>query len=496
MTPDGGGCLQCHASQQNGFNQSHAFAADNCVICHAGNATATSEEAAHAGIISFPGDLSNATETCGRCHAERVASVRDNLMHTGHGMVEVTRNIVDDGSPADAVHNLQSLGHGVADSMLRKLCASCHLGQAKTEHQLDPLTDRGGGCLACHINDYPEDAHPSLTSKVSDARCFGCHSRSGRISLSYAGLAEIDAADSSERSSVLRLGDGRPVERKAADVHYAAGMGCIDCHTSVDLMGAAENAKYQRDAVDISCTDCHANTTRTTGEDGAIVYVTEKHQTPLQHIEVRDDTAWLHTKTTGRLLEIPRLDAANHLDDTRHERLECSSCHTQWAPQCFGCHMEYDPDGTQWDHIDRRITAGRWQEQRSDVRNELPTLGVNASNRIEAFVPGMIMTVAHPDWDSDKFVRIFAPLSPHTSGPARSCESCHRSTVALGLGQGELVEQAGKTTFNPSQELLEDGLAADAWTNLETTVGGETPLPGQRPLSQDEMRTILEAPLP
>jgi len=190
------------------------------------------------------------------------------------------------------------------------------------------------------------------------------------------------------------------------------------------------------------------------------------------------------------------LDAANHSDDTRHERLECSSCHTQWAPQCFGCHMEYDPDGTQWDHIDRRITAGRWQEQRSDVRNELPTLGVNASNRIEAFVPGMIMTVAHPDWDSDKFVRIFAPLSPHTSGPARSCESCHRSTVALGLGQGELVEQAGKTTFNPSQELLEDGLAADAWTNLETTVGGETPLPGQRPLSQDEMRTILEVPLP
>jgi hypothetical protein len=45
MTPDGHGCLQCHASQQSGFNQSHAFAADNCVICHAGDATATNEEA-------------------------------------------------------------------------------------------------------------------------------------------------------------------------------------------------------------------------------------------------------------------------------------------------------------------------------------------------------------------------------------------------------------------------------------------------------------------
>lgn len=404
-------------------------------------------------------------------------------------MVKVTRSIVDGDTNMLATHDLQSLGHGAADSMLRKLCASCHLGQPKTEHRLDPLTDRGGGCLACHINDYPAEAHPSLTTRVSDARCFGCHSRSGRVSLSYAGLAETDNSKDSLNGATLRLADGRRVERKTADVHYAAGMGCIDCHTSVDLMGSAGNAQQQRDAVDIGCSDCHANTIR-------MAVATANKQTPLQHIEVRADSAWLHTKTSGRVLKIPPLDARFHADDIQHERLECSSCHTQWAPQCFGCHMEYDADGSQWDHVARRITAGRWHEQRSNIRNDLPTLGVNASNRIAVFVPGMIMTVAYPDWDGEKFSRIFAPLSPHTIGPARSCESCHRSTAALGLGQGEFVERAGKTIFIPRQELLEDGLPADAWTNLKTTIGGGTPKSGQRSLNKEEMHAILEAPLP
>jgi hypothetical protein len=195
----------------------HSFASNNCVICHSGNATATNIQDAHAGLLSFPGDLGNAVETCGQCHADRVASVQANSMHTGHGMVKVTRKIVDGDSSTSATHNLQSLGHGAADSMLRKLCASC--------------------------NDYPAEAHPSLTTQVSDARCFGCHSRSGRISLSYAGLAETDSTTESLTNATLRLADGRRVERKTADVHYAAGMGCIDCHTSVDLMGGATNTQ-------------------------------------------------------------------------------------------------------------------------------------------------------------------------------------------------------------------------------------------------------------
>lgn len=512
------GCVTCHATRQSGFVAGHTFAADNCVSCHAGDYRAETEDAAHSGLISFPGDLSNADRTCGNCHAERVASVTDNLMHTGHGIVDVTRQIIENEKAPDHSTNFQSLGHGVADSMLRKLCASCHTGQSKKVHQLDAMRDRGGGCLACHVNSYPQDAHPALTTNVTDARCFGCHSRSGRISLSYAGLAEVDetASAGSGAPSQLRsrLPDGRQVERKPADVHYLAGMGCIDCHTSVGLMGGAANARHQSEAVDIACVDCHDNHSRRIGldewpapmslfkkrlpffvDDTTRFLATVNNSTPLWHIELRSDGAWLHTKNTARVLKVPELNRANHPEEPDHRRLECVTCHSQWAPQCFGCHMEYQAGGVQWDHVEQRETAGRWHEERSQFRNELATLGVDGNNRIAVFVPGMIMTVAHPDWEDEKFIREFAPLSPHTTGAARSCDSCHRSSEALGLGQGELDEHAGAYRFTPSQEMLQDGLPRDAWTDLDGSSQFRTGAKGQRPLNEDEIEAMLDAPL-
>lgn len=508
----GGTCLHCHAASLAGRSESHAFAANNCVVCHGGDSEVATEEGAHLDLIRFPGELANAGRACGDCHAENVASVTQSLMHTGTGIVRVTRRLIDGTAGADDSVNFQSLGHSVADSMLRKQCASCHLGQPKTGHRHDVMADRGGGCLACHINDYPEDAHPVLTARVSDARCFGCHSRSGRISLSYAGLAEIDDIRQAGDLSRLRLPDGRPVERMPADVHYEAGMACIDCHTGTGLMGRTRDARQQRQAVDIACTDCHDNTAERIPldawpasmavfkkqlpfvVDGSTDFLTTvRNKTPLWHIELRADGAWLHTKNTNRVLRIPDFNPANHAEDPDHERLECASCHSQWAPQCFGCHMEYDADGTQWDHVERTETAGRWNERRFDVRNDLATLGVNEQNRIELFVPGMIMTVAHPDWDDDKFIRVFAPLSPHTTGASRDCVSCHRSSTALGLGQGEVENKTGTYEFHPTHERRDDGLPGDAWTNLDGSSGGHTPVPGQRPLNKDEIKALLDA---
>jgi hypothetical protein len=42
-----------------------------------------------------------------------------------------------------------------------------------------------------------------------------------------------------------------------------------------------------------------------------------------------------------------------------HERLSCDSCHTSWAPQCYGCHIEYYPQEKQWDHLKQKRTPGR-----------------------------------------------------------------------------------------------------------------------------------------
>jgi predicted CXXCH cytochrome family protein len=445
----GNTCNQCHPGQRSGFAEAHSFARDDCTICHGGNRTGTTKDESHAGMTGFPGNLENAATACGVCHAEQVASVRDSLMHTGRGIVQTTRKIVDGTAGGATNANFQSLGHGAAASMLRKLCASCHLGQNKAAHKLDPVSDRGGGCLACHINSYPANAHPALTKDVSDARCFGCHSRSARISLSYTGLAEIDPGSASQRDARLRLPDGRHVERKPADVHYSSGMRCVTCHLGSDLMSGAGAALHQRDTVDAQCVDCHS------------------------------------------------FDSApGKPHGPEHARLECATCHSQWAPQCFGCHMEYDADGSQWDHIERRETAGRWHEQRFDFRNELGALGINADDRIELFVPGMIMTLQHPDWDDSKFLRVFAPISPHTIGPARSCESCHRSSVALGLGQGTLEYRDNDIHFEPRYPPLQDGLPADAWTSVDGKTGGQAPRAGQRPLNREEMEAVLAAPIP
>lgn len=511
-THDINGCVQCHVAEQRGFNSAHAFAAGNCSACHAGNPSSPTEEPAHDGLIAYPGDLATAERACGSCHANRVRGVTGNLMHTGRGVVQKTRAALGEPSDHDTHAGFQSLGHGVADSMLRKQCASCHLGQPKRDHALDVTRDRGGGCLACHVNDYPDGAHPALSSRVEDGRCFGCHSRSGRISLSYAGLAEIPPPRDADERPDLRLADGRALERLPADVHYLAGMSCIDCHTSVGLMADAGNAEHQREAVDVACDDCHRNENARVAmrewppelasmkkhvpfdvNADTRFLATERNGTPLWHIEMRDDGAWLHTKLTGRVLRIPEPTPRYHGQDRPHERLACASCHSQWAPQCFGCHMEYDPDGEQWDHIDRAITPGRWSDRFWHADNALPALGVNEDNEIEAFVPGMIMTVEHPEWDSARFVRRFAPLSPHTTGASRSCASCHRSSKALGLGEGEVVSDGDVFSFSPRRASLRDGLPADAWTNAGNSLGGETPLPGQRPFNPAEIKTILGA---
>ena len=498
-------CVQCHVGEQTGFSAAHAFAAHNCTACHAGDAEASVEQAAHEGMIAFPGNLENAERACGVCHANRVAGVTKNLMHTGRGMVQITRGVLDDEGSPEAPANLQSLSHSVADSMLRKQCASCHLGQPKTKHALDVTFDRGGGCLACHVNDYPEQGHAALTTRVNDGRCFGCHSRSGRISLSYAGLAETD-------TPALRLADGRSIERLSADAHYLAGMSCVDCHTSVGLMGDAGDAVHQRQAVDIQCADCHDNeNSRLTLADWPAelasmkkhvpfttnaethFLITENNRTPLWQIELSEDNALLHSKITNQPLPVPQLNTDTPGHDPQHERLTCAACHSQWAPQCFGCHMDYDPDGQQWDHVEQAITAGRWSDARWHVNNALPALGINDRNEIESFVPGMIMTVAHPALPEPKFVRQFAPLSPHTIGAARSCASCHRSSEALGLGRGEFVNDGGERHFVPEHALLKDGLPSDAWTNIDNSLGGQAPLPGQRPFNAAEIKAILEA---
>ncbi|TWU33785.1 multiheme c-type cytochrome [Novipirellula artificiosorum] len=172
---------------------------------------------------------------------------------------------------------------------------------------------------------------------------------------------------------------------------------------------------------------------------------------------------------------------ASHL-----ERMECYSCHTSWTPQCYGCHVKIDfsqadkcpeceesKSGFDWVAAGRShqqdalrndrgesgydtVIPGKVSEQRSYERWEEPMLGINGEGRVTPLAPGCQVSVTVIGQDGKPLLlnHIYkteadsegagadgqlsidmSPTQPHTTTKnARSCESCHASDKALGLG--------------------------------------------------------------
>jgi hypothetical protein len=641
-------CVACHAAEKAALRDgSHRVEAVGCSGCHLGNPLALDADRAHAGMERFPGDFETLTRTCGRlgCHPDAARRVQGSLMGTARGILAVNRHVFGEtGSPSGqrGFGDLSPLrGPGsLAEAHARKLCGSCHLG---TRHRgsAPGARARGGGCSACHLQPGAgSGAHPRLRLGVSSGRCTGCHARSGRISLSYYGWHEgrvgmahtgDGEADTSEdepvtgsedrgaaRAAALvealaplreggpdarRLEDGRTVYRARADVHARAGLGCVDCHTNVGLMGDGVWWAHKEQQVDIACTDCHARVG--SGEGGEVgegsgkaprpLTKTEQAQrridkllhggaawtkrvplirtrrgTPLQALRAGDSPPgrrtersgareprssspaagtwrrgegkmargarwprWQRRRSDGRWLRVKATpaDAAHTLPG--HARLSCQACHTAWAHQCSGCHTRREGRGRQWDNVSQAFTPGRWVERPGDIRIDRPTLGVDPDGWIRPFVPGMPLCIddgrSRRDVDprarppargggaraaargragGARCSRWFAPASPHTTQrEARSCASCHRDPLALGLGRGRLVGRPGawrfvprsrKVTSRAGARLLRvlppwpDGVPWDGWTRLRGTPRARATREGARPLSPRELRRVLD----
>jgi hypothetical protein len=411
-----------------------------------------------------PGNLSVARATCGTtgCHGEIVERVDRSLMATGAGFVGVNRFVFGEASTPDGGGSLHDLGTSPADLHLKDLCAGCHLGVEKTEPAPIDELSRGGGCTACHLGYHADEGlHPTLDLKVSDEHCFGCHSRSGRISLSYAGWHEtLEPAPGAEADEWRVLQDERVLARRPADVHHEAGLACIDCHTARELMGDGEDHLHEEDALEVTCGDCHVagiarNLTwdELDEESRKIVrlrldeepkerrfLVTARSGLVLVNVFAGEDgEPVLEGKLTGKRHRLkPPASACTGLG---HERVSCSACHSGWAPQCLRCHTQ-------------RGTDGLWHEIGGDFRAEPPSLGVRgaAPGHIEPFVPGMILTLGTEPEDvarafpatlvrQGRFGRFFSPIEPHTTARrGRSCTSCHNDPLALrarvGAGAG------------------------------------------------------------
>ena len=553
------GCLVCHLGV-TGLGNAHKPEAIGCASCHGGDTLSLNKARAHAGMILIPGNLSTAARTCGtaECHEAIIPRVEQSLMTTMRGVVEIDRAVF--GAVANPKQkepgHIQQLGRSSADTHLRQLCASCHLGAPKTE--LGPIEEDfrhggGGGCLACHLNRskvalealqaYQHQklagratapkVHPSLDLQMGNGKCFGCHSRSGRISTSYEGWHEMHEpppAVPDPRDPHYRvLPDERVFERALPDIHQQRGLECVDCHSSTEIMGDGKAHARKSTQVRLLCVDCHAPAgsglpllpaSRLDPESRRILALRRwPGATPKQFIQTRKGNAlvngvWDEAIGKPRLL-LKRDGLPKELKPTApvcvegagHARLSCGSCHTAWAPTCTTCHTSRDEKSLAYDWIKGTESPGKWKEEGGPFLADPPTLGIretpsdpaNPRGVIETFVPGMVLTLALPDPSGPPlFRRLYARIEPHTTQKgSRSCTSCHNNPVAIGYGRGELryerTPRGGRWTFRPAAKLLPvDGLPADAWIPfLGTRSGMVSTREDVRPFTIEEQQRIL-----
>lgn len=515
-------CTTCHKEQFQ-FSTFHSPTSVSCEMCHGGNPEALHKEVAHVGLEAYPGRMKTVDKSCGQsqCHSDLIPMVQNSIMNTLDGMISVTREIYEDEQlPHNNLPVFERLVNHGSDQYLRKLCISCHLGSERKNHQ-QSFKDRGGGCAACHLKTYPrrelvssifEDpdvtgdgvTHPSLTIQIPNDRCFGCHARSGRLSMNYIGFAEVDEIDESRIKDFFRLYDKRLVEKKKADVHSIAGLACIDCHTANGTMGTGERVKYLRDQNDIECQDCHGQNTKTVDlnslsprerkyfslyigksniKPSEKIIQTERKKSPLLHIYESGDDRVMISKVTGKEHPIPLTSDKYYHNISGHERLSCDSCHTAWAPQCYGCHVEFKPDEEQFDYTERKKTRGRWVETRWHVKSELPALGLVKGETITTFVPGMNLIVKKTPQSKEWSKNIFSATSAHTTQKeSRTCESCHNSDEALGIitAWTKHSEETGwQTPFG--------------WIDENQKIPGRGTKPGDRSFNQKEIASIRKA---
>ena len=210
---------------------------------------------------------------------------------------------------------------------------------------------------------------------------------------------------------------------------------------------------------------------------------------------------------------------------THNSEMECYSCHATWAPQCYGCHVKIDysdgktnPDYLKASHdqdihgttggmrdLKKYLVAGKVTETRSYLRWENPALSQNGEGRVSPTIPGCQTTITVIGKDGKALLQnhIFkipnvegageegqnaidmAPIQPHTIQKiARTCESCHTSPKALGLGIG-----AGKLNADPSKTTIIDLMSADRKIIPKTT---DEQMPGIANLKHDYSQFIDE----
>ncbi len=492
-----------------------------------------------------PEEVQNAMKSLHATSAGKISGTRYNFGAQGREGIYANYAVKDDKPEGKyAVAELKELPYydpkkpegpdnSSGDDYLRNQCLRCHIWS--DGHQRDG-DYRASGCAACHVLysdkgtyeggdkaiDKSKKDRPRfhrITSKIDETQCIHCHNRGGRTGVSYIGTIESDGYGTPWTPTGGKQGSlhGKQYNHLQADLHYDKGLTCIDCHTKQDLHGDGNIYVKKWQAVEIECEDCH-------GTMQSRSNLKSSWGNPLTNLKMKGGQVVLTAKLTGKEHVVPQVMDAKYSSDgqaahiavpSHMNKLECYACHGSWAPQCYGCHAKQDiskPNGD-WltakpggdpslaSHKDnRQNTAYAWDESRSYVRWETPVIGWNSEGRISTFIPGCQVFLTQVD--GEKAVvnnKVFTtvdgtkgiatnPIQPHTmSKKGRSCDDCHMSRKALGLGGGYYDIQknfpgGAPIDFELERIVDEEGRQIQA-TNHE----------GARPLNKAEQQKVMRS---
>jgi thiosulfate/3-mercaptopyruvate sulfurtransferase len=325
-----------------------------CTACHGGDAAAADKSLAHSG-------MKNPEAVCSSCHNEIADLYGSSLHGTLHGMSHPL--ILRSGEK-----NFEKL-----DPAWQADCASCH-----------------AGCSDCHLT-RPDAVGGGLVK--------------GHMFFRRAEMEDSCAICHGSRAGAEYLGK---LQGNEDDVHFAAGMHCLDCHTN-NLHGDGEDYVNRWQVKGrTQCTDCHEALPNTTTEAHAIV----------------------------------------------HQHVSCQVCHSQPYQNCFSCHATVD-DGVyqrRAGHKGLDFKIGR--NTVSGYPYDIVPLRNNPVSRdsFDHFGKNLL-----PDFDAYPTWKTAAPHNiRRLTSQNRNCQSCH-GNASLFLQDSDLDPQGAaanrKVVITPARKL-------------------------------------------
>lgn len=503
-------CLNCHKNYGS-LDENHPIEVFGCAMCHGGSANAKTKEEAHKQMVINPSYLQHAQIFCSNCHKDIVHRVSTSPMQTQIGI----KKILDYQWIEKSTSNLsKSELEEISTSHFNKACASCHINQNEKLFK-DKSSAKGGGCADCHRVAKIEGKHSKFSTKIPSSTCLKCHNRSNRIGLSYFGKFESEGYGTPYKKGKLthKLDSSRYFYELPADTHHQKlGLECIDCHTHTGIMGDGVRHDFMQSAVDVSCLDCHNPNFKKADEMAEKLRVlndkipyskevayTKKKNTSMYNLHKSNDKMILYRKLDGKAKEFSKMSQKPYHSLEIHKRLDCSSCHSKWMPSCYGCHEVYFDKGKQFDWTKSKMTKGSWQEFRSFLRYESPSLGIGNNKKIMPFAPGcQVIGTIFKNKKVEKFhAMAMAEWQPHTTSKSRECISCHFDPASLGLGRGNLDIKNSKINFTPFYDSNKSGqpfgYPIDAFVSKDGKSFQSTSRENSRSFNQQEIRKIVNA---